>query len=224
MPDPIKKEYNPSSDALDRAINTTLGGGAADYTINTEYNHGKSTYYEDTGLWKHAYDDPTRSVFNDRADIDAARARNQGFFSELLTVGANLIADIPMGIVQNVGHIGAGIGGGVGELLGVVDPGTTMEMQKDIQETFEAVHNPFGKLHRANPNATWDLGDSAWYMQQFSGLLESIGEFAVTGAGVGKLLGSGFRAMGQAYANSKKIANLMQANKVGKGINYAIMK
>jgi hypothetical protein len=56
-------------------------------------------------------------------------------------------------------------------------------------------NNIGGEVYRENPNAVWDPGDSAWWISHGEGLVESIGEFAITGMGVGSLLGKGAAAL-----------------------------
>lgn len=53
--------------------------------------------------------------------------------------------------------------------------------REDLRERF--------KVYRENPNAVWDIGDRGWWLNMGGDLVESILEFAGTGAGAGAALG-----------------------------------
>jgi hypothetical protein len=123
-------------------------------------------------------------------NLDYLRAEAQPWTEELTNAWFNLGGSIVGGIVENVGYIGALLTewGDDRDYTNVVT-----EFGKGIKDVWRA--NIGGEIYRKNPNKVWDPMDSAWWISHGEGLAESVGEFLVTGYGVGALLGKGASAI-----------------------------
>lgn len=120
------------------------------------------------------------------------RAANQPWYDQLGNQSLKVIPGIALGLIENAGYIG--------ELF---------DSSNDYSNAFtEYALKKRGTLesefpvYRENPEAVFDLGDPGWWMQHGEGLVESIGEFLVTGAGIGGALGKG----------AEGLATLVKAN------------
>jgi len=132
------------------------------------------------------------------------RASAQGPLAE----GANAlraVPKIPLGIMEQAGYLldftryddilQAGQNLATGE---------QSEQELDVTNPFSEMMRDAGKaineampIYRDNPNAVWNLTDTAWWFQNGSMLTETIGEFAATGYGISKgvgLLAKGVKA------------------------------
>ena len=45
--------------------------------------------------------------------------------------------------------------------------------------------NPFGDVYVDNPDKVWNWGDFGWWVNNTTGLIESIAQFGTTGFGIG---------------------------------------
>lgn len=104
------------------------------------------------------------------------RAQNQGWAEQLGITLGNLIPNVVTGLVEAVGYIPE---------LWDKDNDYTNALTQTMQEW----KNPLGEAYRENPNETWDMGDSAWWFNNFGQLTESAATFAIQGAGFAKLFG-----------------------------------
>jgi hypothetical protein len=95
--------------------------------------------------------------------------------------------DIALGIVENAGYL-LDVQAHVNTLRGVGDDYSNF-LTDLAKRGKEALDDNFA-VYRENPNQVFDLSDPAWWWENGGGLVESIGEFLVTGAGVGKGLGA----------------------------------
>lgn len=120
------------------------------------------------------------------------RAVNQPWYDQLGNQAAKLVPGVALGLVENAGYLG--------ELFDNSHDYTnvfTEFAKKNRQALDEELPS-----YRQNPNEVFDLGDSGWWAQHGGGLVESIGEFLITGAGVGGVLGK----------SAKGLAKVLQAN------------
>lgn len=105
------------------------------------------------------------------------RARNQSGGEQFIRTAGNLIPNIGLGLLENAGYLG--------ELI--------LDKEGDysnaLTEWAKEKRNPLGDVYRENPEEVFDMTDPAWWYENIGGLAESIGEFAITGYGVGSLLG-----------------------------------
>lgn len=133
-------------------------------------------------------------------DQDYNRARNQPVIDQLANAAYKTIPGVALGIVENVGYLG--------ELF---------SHDKDYNNLFtEIAREGRNKLEQANPvyrensNQVFDLGDPAWWINHGQGLIESVGEFMVTGAGVGGGLSKGAKVLNQAIKGGALGAKVTQ--------------
>lgn len=134
----------------------------------------------DTLLGGKALDyNPNEYDFNLKSNTDNnfLRAKNQSFGEQLGKTAANLIPNIITGIGEQVGYLGS---------LGT-EWGDDRDYSNSLVETMKEMKNPFGESYRENPGDVWSMGDSAWWLNNGSQLIESVGSFAALGAGVGSL-------------------------------------
>lgn len=61
-------------------------------------------------------------------------------------------------------------------------------------------------IYEESPGTSMNISDPAWWMSRGSGLVESIGSFLLQGAGMGKIVSGGLKAIGAA-TNSQKLAS-----------------
>jgi hypothetical protein len=61
-------------------------------------------------------------------------------------------------------------------------------------------------IYEEEPGKSMNISDPAWWMSRGSGLVESVGSFLLQGAGMGKIVSGGLKAIGAA-TNSQKLAS-----------------
>jgi hypothetical protein len=115
------------------------------------------------------------------------RAYNQPVLDQLANAAAKTIPGVALGIVENFGYLG--------ELLST-DQDYNNAFTEIARNSRDWLENKL-PVYRENPNEVFDLGNSAWWINHGQGLVESVGEFLVTGAGVGKGLSTGAKALGK---------------------------
>lgn len=126
-------------------------------------------------------------------DPYAVLAKDQTTGEQIGRTIGNLIPNIGLGLIETVGYLG--------ELPGAII-GSDRDFSNSLTEFAKAGKNQlFGETYREQPSETFDFSDSAWWLQNGAGLVESIGQFAITGFGVGSVLGKA----GSALANSLKL-------------------
>lgn len=144
-------------------------------------------------------------------DFYQNRAENQGIDSELYRAGANLIPNIALGIIENVGYMKELMNYGIAEL-------TDDEYKKDFSNALtkfaQRNRNPAGEIYRQS-NKVFDITDSAWWITNGADLVESIGEFLATGVGIGSVTSKGVKSL------TKIINNSIKTGKAARGINLA---
>lgn len=120
-------------------------------------------------------------------DNELLRAQDQGWLKQLGKTVGNTIVNIPLDVIQALGYTGTLIDGKHDYTNGLVD-------------VTEAWKNPFGEVYREHGDQTFDLADSAWWLNNIGGLTEGIAQFAIPGeaeaAGIGaatKALASGLK-------------------------------
>lgn len=138
-------------------------------------------------------------------DQNYNRAVNQPVSHEIGNAILKTIPAIPLGILENTGYIG--------DLL--FDWDGSKDYTNALTEIAQAGRDKLEENnpnYRKNPNEVFDLKDSAWWVNNGQGLVESIGEFFVTGAGVGAGLSKSARGIQQLISKTK------QAEGIGQGL------
>lgn len=135
-------------------------------------------------------------------DQDRNRAFNQPWYDQ---VGNSIVKTVPgiaLGIVENVGYLAE---------LGSGDQDYDNLLTSVARNSRDWIENKL-PTYRENPEEVFDLKDSGWWISHGQGLVESIGEFLVTGAGVGSTLKGGAKALTKvlplkAAASGEKLLN-----------------
>lgn len=113
------------------------------------------------------------------ADNYLLRAQDQGFWESLGKTIGNVAANIPLDIIQGVGYLGT-----------TLEFGNDRDYTNSLTQQIEKLKNPYGEVYLEHPNQTFDLSDSAWWLNNIGQLAESAASFAIEGAGIAKLFGT----------------------------------
>lgn len=125
---------------------------------------------------------PTSSISPYTRDLDYERAISQSTGSQLSNgVGRVLLNTIP-GVIENVASMIDF------EDYANQDYEVGNAITSAIEEWREQNTERF-PIYRENPNKSFDVGDSAWWIENGSSLVGSMSEFVATGAGLGVFLG-----------------------------------
>ena len=128
------------------------------------------------------------------------RAENQSTGEQVRRTAFNLAPNIGLGLLEQAGYMAE---------LAIDKEG---DYSNALTEWAKEKRNLFGETYRENPEKVFDMTDPAWWLENGGGLAESIGEFAITGAGIGSALGK----------SSKALSSLIKAKGyLDKGINAA---
>jgi hypothetical protein len=153
----------------------------------------------------------------DIGKLDKMRAERQSGWQQVGRGIAHIPVNVVGGIIENAGYLGAL----------VTEWGDNRDYSNSWTESGKGIRDWWtkdvvGEVYRTNPEAVWDPGNVAWWVQHGEGLVESIAEFLVTGAGVGSLLGKGASAAATALAKSARVAKALGgAGKIAKGFGTA---
>ncbi len=131
-------------------------------------------------------------------DVNAHRAAEQSTLAQAGIRAARLIPEIVLGIGEQAGYLGdlenyAGV-------AGAVETDFDNGLSKLMRAGKKALEEGAPVYHREQGNP-FDLGDAATWIDHGFDLVESLGEFYASGAGIGKVLGGG-----AAYAARKLAA------------------
>lgn len=165
----------------------------------TDYTTGSSNEYLDYTKSKY---DPNITSKEDISVLDQIRAENQGFIPTL----GNAIGRAVVNVIPTV----------IGNTASILDFEDYVNQDKEVgnsitraMEEFKAsVNKDYLPIYRES-NESLDFGDSAWWLENGSSLAESIGAFAITGAGIG----AAFGAVGRGLSTIKGLSQLGQAGK-----------
>lgn len=148
------------------------------------------------------YDNPETYV-EDLPRLGAIRAENQGFGSTLM----NGLGRAAVNIIPTV----------VGNVASMLDFEDYANQDNEVgnaitraMEEFKTSVDESMPIYRENQGKSFDIGDSAWWIDNGSSLVESIAAFAITGAG----LGAAFNIAGKGLGTINALANLGEAGKV----------
>jgi hypothetical protein len=145
-----------------------------------------SPYYsEDKGDSGYTIDQPSfqgyipqEQMFG-KLDLENIRAINQSTAEQAWYAARRIVPKIAVGLVEQVGYLGAGVKYGVDALTGNIDA-SKMDFDNALTDWAKGAKETLDEgspIYREDPNATWDLGDPAWYFEHGSNLVESVGEF-----------------------------------------------
>lgn len=170
---------------------STARENPVDIGTSKEYNYTKSQY-----------DNPNMYA-EDINNINSIRAENQGFFDTL----GNGLGRAALNIIPTV----------IGNVASILDfedyVNQDNEVGNDITRAMEdfkaSVNKDYLPIYQRNPGESFNLGDSAWWIENGASLVESIGAFAATGAGIG----AAFNAAGKGLSMINGLSKLGQAGK-----------
>jgi hypothetical protein len=133
-------------------------------------------------------------------DLDGYKARQQPAIDQLANAAIKTLPGVALGIVENAGYLA--------ELLSN-DQDYNNSLTEVARNSRDWLENKL-PTYRENPNEVFDLKDPAWWISHGQGLVESVGEFLVTGAGVGSTLSKGAKGLTTALKAGEKGVKLGQ--------------
>lgn len=154
-------------------------------------------YKKRTGKEIYNQQDPYELLAQDQSLLEAGWRRTK-----------NLLPNIALGLVETAGQLG--------EIPDFITGDA--DFSNSLTEWAKANKNPLGETYRSDRSDNFDYSDPVWWMDNAAGLVESIGQFALTGLGVGSMVGKGANA----FANAMKIGQ--QGTKLGQLGATAITK
>jgi hypothetical protein len=145
---------------------------------------------------------------------DRLRANNQKWYDELGNQVVKTTLGMGLDLIENTGYIG--------DLLFDWDnkkkdySNFLVELSKSAKQGLDEAL----PLYKKDPSDITDFSDSAWWIENGGGLVQSIGSFLVTGAAVGKGLGAAAKAFTQA-ATTGRLGSMIAkgAMAAGEGAN-----
>jgi len=133
-------------------------------------------------------------------DQQKLRGRNQPALDQLANAAVKTLPGIGLGIVENAGYLAELLSG---------DQDYDNTLTKIARNSRDWIENKL-PVYREEPNEVFDTKDPAWWINHGQGLVESVGEFLVTGAGVGGVLSKGAKAFTTAIKGGELAAKLGQ--------------
>lgn len=112
-------------------------------------------------------------------EVQSTRAVNQGFGMELATASANLIPNIALSLIETTAQLAD-----LEDWSNMIQ-GNAANYGNALTEWASRNKNQFGEIYRENPDAGFDITDSAWWVSNGAGLVESLVAYGLTGYGVG---------------------------------------
>src|SRR5690606_4837367 len=131
------------------------------------------------------------------------RARSQGFWAEAGTALARIPFDIALGLVESIGYIGD-----AAEWTGL-DKDYGNWLSEAMMSARQRISEDYIPTYQAQPGEI-DFSDSAWYWNNLSSLVSSVGQFAALGFGTGSILGKTASAMAGAFNATRGTAQALQ--------------
>lgn len=120
-------------------------------------------------------------------DLNLMMGEAQSGWNKLGRKIGNLIPNIAAGIVDMVGN--------VGQLA--TEWGDERDYHNALNDIADSIKNPFGENYKRS-NDTWAIGDPTWWIDNIGNVTEMAASFAIGGAGAGRLLGMGAKALSRA--------------------------
>jgi len=181
MPDPIKQKPKYIDAPITKRIYSNEPIGTKGTSLDSQYD---------------LYTNPANI-----GSVGVTRATLQPWYDQLGNNAAKLIPAIGLGIVENAGYIG--------ELFDS-NQDYTNALTEWATKGRQGLEGAL-PTYRQNPNEVFDLTDSGWWAQHGLGLFESIGEFFVTGAGVGSATSAAAKGIASAVKAGKVLSGGLQA-------------
>lgn len=130
------------------------------------------------------------------------RAQDQSFLAQLGKTAGNLIPNVAADIIDMAGQT-ANI------------PGTIMGSSDydsgGMGKLATAIRDPFGEVYREHPDKVFDMGDSAWWLQNIAGFVEGAASFVLPGEGEAALFSKLGKLATEGLGAGKKFYNVTQA-------------
>jgi hypothetical protein len=212
---------NPPKSKVEVLFDDTFAKYKGDGNSKTKGIAGDANVYLDTGIGDSQYDKGIRpDVELDPLDfvksLQEHRARKQPVGHQLANGAIKTIVGIPLGVVGNVASmLDFEDYNNSDEELGNWLTDLTLKAKEGMNETFTN--------YRENPGEAFDLGDSAWWIDNTFGLAESMGSFAISGGLLGKaLMGLSRLSKIQKIATGIKGLNTNVAEFGGKAFNTGV--
>ena len=123
--------------------------------------------------------------------LNKLKAENQGFLMELGTAAANLIPNTALSIVETAAQLAD-----IEDWSNMIQ-GNAANYGNTITEWANRNKNVFGDVYQKTPGEN-NIFDSAWWVSNGAGLVESVAAFGLTGYGVGSILGKGASSLSKA--------------------------
>ena len=165
----------------------------------------------DRGVGESVYDE---GILPQNVDnLQQRRAERQPGYAQAGAAMGRAILGLPLGVAENATYL-ANL-----QAVGNTLQGTGSDYTTDLTELIKERRGEIDEMmpiYREDPNKVIDMGDPAWWAEHGSGLLESIGEFAVTGFGVGSIAGKGANAIAKMIGKGSKTLA-----KTGQGLTAA---
>ena len=216
MPDSLKKLYGFNKAAQKENLNI-LGDISTGNTYDKNFDYGKLEQPNVSGSSPAQIGDisqyegymPNPESIGGWADINAIRSQGQSAGEQLGHMAMRVIPDVLMGTVGNLASIldvedYANVDDEVGNAIS--------QTMSDWQDAWKA-KNP---IYRENPGTSFDIGDSGWWIDNISNLMDSAGAFALTGYITGGILGKVAKGLGSGMLSPRTQAKI--ANRVSQGI------
>ena len=169
-------------------------------TVNRNFNTSgvQLVDYTESG-----YDNPGGTYVEDLPNLNSIRAKNQGFFSTL----GNGLGRAALNIIPTI----------VGNVASILDFEDYVNKDNEVgnsitramEEFKQTVNQDILPIYQENPGEAFNISDSAWWIENGSSLVESIGAFAATGAGIGAL----FKTAGKGLSMINGLSKLGNAGK-----------
>ena len=170
-------------------------------TVNRNFNTSgvQLVDYTESG-----YDNPGGTYVEDLPNLNSIRAKNQGFFSTL----GNGLGRVALNLIPTV----------IGNVASILDFEDYVNKDNEVgnsitramEEFKQSVNQDILPIYQENPGESFNVSDSAWWIENGSSLVESIGAFAATGAGIGAL----FKTAGKGLSMINGLSKLGEAGKV----------
>lgn len=116
---------------------------------------------------------------NSDFDIDRKRAENQRWYEQVAKGAGNAVINTATGLAEGIGYLGSL----------ATEWGDDRDYSNALTKTMQSWKNMLGEVYRQDPSSTFDMTDSAWWVENIQGLAESAGAFALEGAALGSMFG-----------------------------------
>jgi hypothetical protein len=131
-------------------------------------------------------------------EVQGTRAANQGFGMELATAGANLIPNIVLSMVETTAQLAD-----IEDWSNMIQ-GNAANYGNALTEWASRNKNKFGEVYQKTPGEN-NIFDSAWWVSNGAGLVESLVAYGLTGYGVGNTFMKGANSLSKVLGAYGKV-------------------